>query len=102
MAKLQISEYRQSLGDWPASMQEGGISAPSGDSQFCTGFSDYQAGSGAFTIDIDELASGSITGDIAPTMTPEELSSNVINWSCTFGSTPAGNVKYLPGPCRDS
>ena len=43
VAKIQISEFRQALGAWPASAQEGGISAPSGASRFCTGFSNYQA-----------------------------------------------------------
>lgn len=102
VAKLQVSEYRQSLGDWPTSMLEGGISLPSGDSRFCIGFTDYEPSTGAFTIDIDESAIGSIAGEIAPTLTPLELPNNVINWNCSYGSTPSGNIKYLPGPCRDS
>jgi len=102
VAKLQVSEYRQSLGDWPNSMEEGGISAPAGGSHFCTGFSDYQPTTGAFTVDVNETAVGSINGIIAPTFTPQELPNNVINWRCSYGSTPGGNVKYLPGPCRGS
>lgn len=102
VAKLQVSEYRQSLGEWPASMAEAGIDAPAGGSRFCTGFSDYVSTSGAFIINIDEAAIGAIVGDIAPQLTPEEQPNHIINWNCTYGSTPGSNIKYLPGPCRDA
>jgi len=101
VAKLQISEYRQSLGDWPLSDAHASIDTPAGSSQFCVGFSNYDANTGAFTVDIDENTISDSLGDISPVFTPTELTNNIINWSCSSGTTPPANIKYLPGPCRD-
>ena len=100
VAKIQISEYRQTLGAWPPSMVHAGIDAPSGASNFCVGFTSYQPGTGAFAVEIDETKIGVTAGDVLPLFTPTELSSNIINWKCTRGATPGANVKFLPGPCR--
>lgn len=101
VAKLQISEYRQSLGSWPPSAAHATITSPAGQSRFCSGFVNYDSGSGAFSIDVNEAAvNPTITGDIQPTLTPSETASGIINWQCSLGGTPASNQKYLPAPCR--
>lgn len=101
VAKVQISEYRQSLGAWPPTAADGAIDGNSGVSRFCDGFAGYVSSSGAFSIDIDEAeVDPNITGTIQPTLTPAPATSGFINWRCSQGSTSAGNVKYLPAPCR--
>ena len=102
IAKIQVSEYRQALGDWPATDAHAGLVSPSGDSKFCTGFSDYQGSTGAFTIDIDETMIGVLSGVVAPVYTPTQRDNGIIDWSCTRGSTTTTNVKLLPAPCRSS
>lgn len=102
IAKVQISEFRQALGAWPTSAAVAGITAPSGDSHFCTGFSGYANGTGSFVIDIDEAAIHSSLGTLAPVLTPDQLANGVINWSCSAGVTAAGDHRYLPSSCRGS
>ncbi|NND45835.1 MAG: hypothetical protein HKN58_10975 [Xanthomonadales bacterium] len=103
VAKVQISEFRQTLGAWPPGTLEAGIDAPSGDSQFCTGFSGYQPANGSFVVDIDETAVDPIlTSPIAPRFVPSSALSNVINWDCQAGGTSAAYTKYLPGSCRNT
>jgi type IV pilus assembly protein PilA len=100
--KLHISEYRQSLGAWPPSAEVAAISLPAGESHFCTGFSNYQPGSGTFTVNIDSAEVDAMLGTVAPIMVPEEQPSNMINWDCRAGGTDADSVKYLPSSCRDA
>jgi type IV pilus assembly protein PilA len=100
VAKIQISEFRQALGAWPASTVMAGISAPSGSSYFCTGFSDYS--NGAFAIDINEAAISSTLGTLAPVLTPTVLPNHIINWACSPGATAVGDRRYLPSSCRGS
>ena len=103
VAKLQISEYRQSMGPWPPTAQDAGLDInASGVSTFCDGFTNYAPLTGSFTIDIDETVVDSALGTVEPRLTPSVNTSNVINWECTVGNTPAANVKYLPANCRDS
>lgn len=103
VAKVAISEYRQSLGSWPPSLSEAGLDA-GGISHYCSSFTNYQSSSGAFTIDINEAAVDlSLTADaLMPVMTPTETTSSIIDWSCSKGTTSAADVKYLPSTCRDS
>ena len=100
VAKVQISEYRQALGAWPTTAAVAGITAPSGDSHFCTGFSSYSSANGSFVIDIDEAEISSTLGTLAPVLTPDPLANGVINWSCSSGTTASGDVRYLPSSCR--
>lgn len=103
VAKLQISEYRQSLGAWPPSQLEAGIDVPSGDSRFCIGFSSYQPATGSFVVDIDEAAVDPIlTAEISPVLVPTTLGNNVINWDCQRGATSVAYAKYLPSSCRNT
>ena len=100
-AKVQISEYRQTLGAWPPSVEAAGL-ANAGNSKFCTAINNYQSGTGAFTIDVDEAAVDSILIDISPVLTPTVTTSNIINWDCSRGGTSASEAKYLPSTCRGS
>ncbi len=101
VAKVQISEYRQSLGAWPPTANDAGI-FNSGDTHFCIGFT-YTPGSGEFTIEVDEpVVDAGIFGQIAPLMTPLQTVGSYIDWNCSIGSTAAGNIKYLPSTCRDT
>jgi len=102
VGKVSISEYRQSLGAWPPTLEEAGLEV-AGISKFCTALNNYQAGTGAFTIDVDEAAVDPVLAlnSIAPVMTPTQNASNIIDWNCSRGTTPAIAVKYLPTDCRD-
>ena len=102
VAKIQVSEHRQSLGAWPASAIHAGIETPSGSSFYCTGFSDYQASTGSFVIDVDVAVIDASLGTIAPVLTPTELANFSINWTCTAGATAPGNWRYLPSLCRNT
>ena len=102
VAKVQISEYKQTLGPWPPTQADAGLTA-SGLSLFCAGFVNYTSSYGSFTIDVDENAIDlSIAGQISPVMTPTPTSGNIINWDCSPGTTGAANIKYLPATCRSS
>lgn len=102
VAKIQISEYRQTLGPWPPDAASAALSGSVGDTDFCIGF-DYAPATGAFTIDVDEGAIDSgIVGVIAPMMTPTPAAGNNIDWNCTVGTTSLENIKYLPSTCRDA
>jgi prepilin-type N-terminal cleavage/methylation domain-containing protein len=104
VAKIQISEFRQTLGAWPGTIQDAGINHPSGESRYCTGFALYDGATGAFNIDINESEVDPVViGEIAPRLTPTPAAlSGMINWTCSNGDTSAGNFKYLPAPCRNT
>jgi len=101
VAKVGISEYRQSLGPWPPSLVEAGLDA-SGISHYCAAFTNYQPSTGSFTIDINEAAiDPALAPDaLMPVLTPTETVSAIIDWNCSRGTTLAGNLKYLPSTCR--
>lgn len=102
VAKVQISEYKQSMGPWPPNPIDAGLDN-AGISNFCNGFINYSSLYGSFEIDINESAvDSSIVGQIAPVMTPSPTPENIINWTCSHGSTSPDNVKYLPSTCRGS
>ena len=102
--KVHLSEYRQVLGAWPPSAAEAAIAAPMGLSGFCVGVTNYQPSTGAFDMDIDEDMVGVNSGIVQPAFTPtlDGNGSGMINWDCGPGTTTAGNLKYLPGICRES
>ena len=101
VGKLGISEYRQTLGAWPPTLEEAGLEI-AGISSFCTALNNYQPGTGAFTIDVNEAAIEPGLGAIAPILSPTEETTNVINWNCTRGATLPEDLKYLPSTCRDT
>ena len=101
VGKVGISEYRQTLGDWPPTLEEAGLELV-GSSHYCSSLNNYQSATGAFTIDVDEATIEPELGTIAPVMTPSETGAYVINWNCTRGATLPADLKYLPSTCRDT
>lgn len=101
VVKVAVSEYRQSLGAWPTNLVDAGLES-SGISHYCSAFTNYDSATGAFTIDLNEAAiDSSLALDaLSPVLTPDETTSQIINWNCSKGGTLAGNLKYLPSTCR--
>jgi len=99
VAKLTISEFRQTLGAWPPNLEDAGLLS-AGTSHYCAGLSDYESSSGEFSIDINEAEIKSGLSTIAPVLTPYMSLTGVINWVCTRGTTDEDHVKYLPSTCR--
>jgi len=99
--KLQISEYRQTVGSFPADTNTAGITTNTGDTQFCDATT-YD-GAGVFTVNIDEAAvDSSLSPTIEATLSPTVNVDGGIDWACTRGSTTSTNYKYLPSTCRAS
>jgi type IV pilus assembly protein PilA len=103
--KLAISEFRETTGGYPADADQAGITANTGNTQFCdpTG---YNGTLGDFTVNADISAiDAAITGTIQAVLTPTPTA-NVneagVDWTCTRGGTDAANYKYLPSTCRTS
>jgi type IV pilus assembly protein PilA len=104
VAKVGISEYRQTWGAWPPNVNQAGL-ARAGISHYCTALNyDDVAANGEFTIDINEAAIDSTlaANSINPVMTPTNTVSNIINWNCSKGNTSPDSLRYLPSTCRDS
>ena len=107
VAKLTISEYRETTGVYPTDAGEAGIGnaavVTAGQSEYCDVFT-YPGSNGnnSYQIEVNETAVDSnIAGAIAPLMTAtvNAVSGN-IDWNCSVGGTDAENVKYLPATCR--
>lgn len=104
VAKLSISEYRETNGTWPGNAGEAGLgngaTVTAGASQFCNVF--VYTGSNTFDISVNTgNVDTNIAGAIQPRMTATiNATSNNIDWACSQGSTAAANVKYLPATCR--
>jgi type IV pilus assembly protein PilA len=100
VAKLSISEYRETVGAFPANEDEAGTALPAGQSQYCEGWT-YTDTVGEFVILVDETAvDTSIVGDIHPQMFPVSNAGGGVDWFCQQGATTATNFKYLPSNCR--
>jgi len=98
VAKLQISEYRETVGSYPANETAAGTASPAGISQFCLGWT-YAAGE--FNVLINEAAiDTTITGAIEPQMHPVDNGGGGVDWFCQQGQTSSQNIKYLPSTCR--
>ena len=107
--KLSISEFRETVGFYPADSDQAGIGLNTGNTQFCDATT-YSASStvGSFTINTDETSidAGALAGlTVEALMTPTP-SANVtaagVDWDCTRGGTDAEAYKYLPSTCRTS
>ena len=100
--KLQISEYYETTGNFPADLNVAGM-FNTGDSQFCDIYTSYTGStnaSGNFLIEVDEAAVGS-PGTLQPLMTGIPTSTGGVDWKCSRGGTAAAELKYLPSTCRD-
>ncbi len=84
--KLQVSEFRQTTGAFPANINEAGLTNL-GDTQYCEAFT-YAGTSGVFTVNVDEAAiDGSISGAIVATLTPAVTTSGEVDWTCNSNGT---------------
>ena len=100
VAKLSISEYRETVGVFPANEDEAGTALPSGTSQFCLGW-EYTVNEGEFEIIVNESnIDGSIVGEIQPQMFPVSNAGGGVDWFCQQGTSAGANFKYLPSNCR--
>ena len=104
--KLAISEFRETVGSYPADADQAGITATTGDTQFCTPTAYNAANDGSFTVQADEAAiDTAIQGTIEAVLTPTPTASVTgagVDWTCTRGNTASDNYKYLPSTCRTS
>ena len=105
--KLAISEFRETVGNYPVDSAQAGIGTTTGDTQYCDPTT-YTGTSltGVFQINTNapDIDAG-ISGIIQAVMTPTEstaVTAAGVDWTCTRGTTPAGNYKYLPSTCRKS
>ena len=101
IAKVAITEYRQTLGAWPPDLGQAGLGL-TGVSQFCTALDDYQPSTGQFSINVNEAKIDPLLAidSIEPILRPTIMPSNIVNWTCARGSTTVENLKYLPSTCR--
>ena len=102
--KLQISEYYETVGNFPADVNEAGI-VNSGLSQYCLGYTAYVPSTNVnavFEIDINEAAVGTKGGTLQPEMLGSSNAGGGVDWHCSRGATLAGDLKYLPSTCRSA
>ena len=100
LPKIAISEYRQTMAEWPPDEATASISGTSGQSQYCNGFTKYKNKDGSFEIDVNEIAVGASSGKkIQPKLFPDQNNPGVA-WYCFSGGTKTDELKYLPSTCR--
>jgi len=100
VAKLSISEYRETVGTWPPTETTAGVALPAGVSQYCLGWA-YGANAGEFNILVNETGvDNGILGAIEPEMYPVSAGGGGVDWFCHLGNTSTANIKYLPSTCR--
>jgi type IV pilus assembly protein PilA len=103
VAKLQISEYRETVGSFPADATEAGTATPGGQTaEYCDGWNyPGTSGSGSFDVLVNEAnVDTSIVGAIEPNLRGAVNASGGVDWECNQGGTDAANIKYLPSTCR--
>ena len=103
--KIQVSEYRLSMGRWPSNAMEAGIdqsfsALQVGLSKYCRiFFYNFSQGDFAIWVNSEELDSALDGVQIIPVMSPVESNSG-IDWFCTRGFTQDDALRYLPSSCR--
>lgn len=100
-AKLAVSEYMSTVGDWPPDMDKAALSSGNF-SKYCSGFAVYDPAEGSFQINVNEAAIFPTLGQVQPQLTPTVTSVSMIGWRCSRGGTGAAELKYLPSTCRSS
>jgi prepilin-type N-terminal cleavage/methylation domain-containing protein len=100
VAKLQVSEYYETVGSFPGDSDEAGTNSPAGESQYCDGFN-YD-GAGTFLVETLEAAihPSSPPATIEPRLTGTGNNQGGVDWECTRGGTNSASYKYLPSTCR--
>ena len=100
-AKLAVSEYRSTTGQWPMDMDVASLSS-NGFSKYCSGFGGYDSSSGSFQINVNEAAIHPFLGEVQPQLSPKVTSISTISWRCSRGLTAPDLLKYLPSTCRST
>jgi len=111
VAKLSISEYRETTGDYPADSEIAGLlgtAGSTGDTEYCDPI-EYSSSStvGNFLVIADSAAidsslnADSIEANLVPTLS-SAVTEGGIDWTCRRGGTIAEYYKYLPSTCRGS
>jgi type IV pilus assembly protein PilA len=101
VAKLSISEYRQTTSEWPEDSDVAAIASPAGQSQYCVGYQHYKKNEGSFEINVDETAVGVLSSqEINFQLMPELNAQGSIDWYCLARHTKAADLKFLPSNCR--
>ena len=98
-AKLAVSEYMSTTGQWPPDMDVAALSS-NGITKYCSGFTGYDAAVGSFQINVNEAAIYPTLGQLQPQLTPQVTGVTTIAWRCSRGATAAVDLKYLPSTCR--
>ena len=98
--KLAISEYYESMANWPGTTNAASVATPAGQSQYCDGFDAYSTTTGAFAINVNETQVGATGSSIQPVLTPASNAQGGVDWRCSSGTTATADVKYLPASCR--
>lgn len=98
-AKLAVSEYMSTTGNWPPDMDTAALSSGN-TSKYCSGFDAYDQAVGSFQINVNEAAIYPTLGTVQPQLTPTVTSVTTIAWRCSRGATAGVNLKYLPSTCR--
>jgi type IV pilus assembly protein PilA len=103
LPKMQISEYRETVGDWPNDEAEAGTMLPTGVSRYCAGFI-YTNTAGDFVIDVNEATVDAFLAGltIEPRLTPSPTAQGGVDWNCSRGNTDTVALRYLPSTCRDT
>ena len=102
--KLQISEYYETTGNFPANIDIAGM-ASQGDSQYCEVYTSYTGTGntrGNFHIEINEADVGMAAGDTVRPLMTGTPSGGGVDWKCSRGGTATAQLKYLPSTCRDT
>ena len=97
-AKLGVSEYRSTTGQWPPDMNTAALSS-NGITRYCNGFAGYAPAVGSFQIDVNESEIHPALQQVQPQLTPEVTSLSMIAWRCSRGATAPAQLKYLPSTC---
>ena len=103
VAKLQISEYYETKGAWPADANAAGTASPAGESHYCEGFTyPGTSGDGSFDILVNEAVIGgkAASYQIEPNLRGTENGQGGVDWECNQGGTDAEAIKWLPSTCR--
>ncbi len=99
-AKLAVSEYRSTTGQWPPDMNVAALS-DNGISRYCSGFDLYDPAVGSFQINVNETAIHPGLGQIQPQLTSQFTNFANIAWRCSRGSTEGAGVEvftvHMPG-----
>jgi type IV pilus assembly protein PilA len=105
--KLQISEYYETVGNFPTDINEAGMTG-TGDSQYCDNYTTYNGvanTSANFNIEINsnDIGCNDCTeAMLTPLMTGVPNASGGVDWRCSRGGVEPEDLKFLPSTCRGS